>query len=138
MATHSCDIQAGTLTLQRLDRLLKKHWPFNCWQGQPVPVSSHTSARYHSCRPQRLHCTPCTLCNPPPTAPRSTPTFTHRDCLQAIWEKFGPQFVLQVPIINEHHHCFMVKPAFFSSFQVCFKLLVNQRLVIKSTFSIFM
>lgn len=63
---------APVIALQRLDRLLRKYWPFNCWQGQLVPVSSHTSARYHSCRPQWP---PCTLYNPPPlTTPRATPT----------------------------------------------------------------
>lgn len=80
-----------------------------------------TSAQYHSCRPQRLHCTPCTLVQPsPPTAPRTTPTLTRRDCLRPIWED------LKVPIINEHHRCLKVKPAFFSKYVICYKFLGKQ------------
>lgn len=67
-----------------LDRLLKKRWPFNYWQGQLVPVSSHTSAQYHSCRPQRVYCTILHTVQSPP----------HQDpqVCQSKW--LGSQFVL--------------------------------------------
>lgn len=66
-------------------------------QLQATAATQHT---LHSVQPPLL------------SHPRSTPT--SRDLLQAIWEKFEPHFVLQIPVVTKHHHCLMTKPTFFN------------------------
>lgn len=67
--------------------------PFNCGQGQPLPVSSCTSGWYHNYGSLQTRCTPCALYTPL-LWPRHTGA--HRDSLLAIWKD------LKVHIISEH------------------------------------